>query len=57
MKNLKRIRSLRINNYLEEHGLYPVYEEYDECYYERTSQLLLLLDKFHVKYSCIPNKL
>ena len=57
MKNLKRIRNLHINNYLEEHGLYPIYEEYEYCYYERTPLLLSLLDKFHVKYSCIPNKL
>ena len=54
---MKKIQNLNIINFLEENGIYPVKEDFFFAYYRETPQLFLLLDKYFIKYICIPNKL
>lgn len=54
---LKRISNKHINDYLEENGYLPKYENGNECWYKATPKLISLLDSYHIRYICIPNKL
>lgn len=54
---MKKIRNKHIQDYLEEHGYLPKYENGNECWYESTPQFVSLLDSYFIQYICIPNKL
>lgn len=56
-QRMKKITNKHINNFLEEHGCLPIYENGNECWYESTPLFVSLLDRYHIEYICIPNKL
>lgn len=55
---MKKIRNTHINNFLEEYGCYPEYEDVcGACYYKPTRKFFSLLDKYFIRYTAIPNRL
>lgn len=52
----KKISNKNIQLFLEENGIYPVKEDYEAAYYKRNPQLFSLLDRYFIRYICIPNK-
>lgn len=49
MMKLIRVVSRLKQNFIEEHGIEPIYEEFNIAWYERTDKLLLLLDKCMIR--------
>ena len=54
---MKKVISVRMQNYLAANGVFPVYEENEAAFYKKTPQLFLLLERYTINYICIPNKL
>lgn len=51
------IKNRRIQNFLQENGIEPIYVYYDGLSkYITTTHLLSLLDYYTIKHICIPNK-
>ena len=50
IKNIKQI------DFLWENGLQPLYESCGVAYYKSGKQLRLLLDRYFIIHSCIPNR-
>ena len=50
IKNYKQI------DFLWDNGILPLYENYGVAYYKTSKQLHLLLDRYYIIHSCIPNK-
>ena len=50
IKNYKQI------DFLWENGLKPLYEKNGAAYYKTSKQLHLLMDRYFIIYSCIPNR-
>lgn len=54
---LYRIISNHKKNYMDSHGVYPVYEAGEAAYYKRSPRFLSLLEKYEITYRCIPNRI
>ena len=54
--NMKIIRNRQIQDYLEENECLAAIIDGRDYYYIPTKQLSLLLEKYYIKYTCIPNK-
>lgn len=50
------IKNINQIDFLWENGIKPIYERYGVAYYKTSKQLHTLLDRYFIKYSCIPNK-
>lgn len=52
------ITNRHLNNFLEEHGLYPKYEDdrYDIAWYERNHTLYSLLEDYNIRHNYFKNK-
>lgn len=50
------IKSIRIIDFLEENGCYPVYEDCGHAFYRTSARLSELLDRYYIIYYCIPNR-
>ena len=48
MSKYKLIKSVKISNYLQENGIYPIREFPDGDLYKNTKKLLSLLDRFEI---------
>lgn len=54
---LERVSNIHIQDYLYENGLEPVKEDLlGVAFYKPCRKFYLLLDKYYIKYTCIPNK-
>ena len=54
----KRVNNVNKQEYLELHQIFPMYvDTYGNTYYKTTKQLIEVLDRYDIKYICIPNKL
>lgn len=53
---MKRISNTNIQNFLEENGVYPKYEEYGVAYYKPTRKFFSLLDSYFIKYNIFHSK-
>lgn len=51
-----RINSIPLQNYLGEHKVFPVYEEYGRAFYIKTKQLYELIESYKLQYFYFPNK-
>ena len=56
ISKLKKIRNDNIKNFLDENGIQPVKEDYENAYYKETPKLLSLLDTYFIRYICVPNR-
>lgn len=54
---MKKVKNIRIINYLEEHGQFPEYEIDGVAYYKLTAALISLLDDYDIQFHCFPNRL
>lgn len=54
---MARISSKRMRDFLEENGVYAVYEVGEVGYYRRSRKLSSLLDTYYIRTVLIPNKL
>lgn len=45
---LVKITNRQRQNFLDKHGVYPVYEEQEAAYYKRTKELIRLLEEVQV---------
>lgn len=52
-----KIHSVRMINFLMEHGEEPVYECEYYAKFRRSDRLYELLDLYYIKYTCIPNRI
>lgn len=50
------VHEVRLINFLWERGITPDYEIGNTALYRRTKRLNELLDKYYIRYVCIPNK-
>ena len=50
------IKSINQVDFLWENGIKPLYERYGVAYYKSSKQLHLLLDRYFIIHSCIPNR-
>lgn len=50
------IKNINQIDYLWENGLKPLYEYGGVAYYKTSKQLRLLLDRYFIIHSCIPNR-
>ena len=53
---MRAIKSYRQVDFLWENGIKPLYERFGVAYYKTSKQLNLLLDRYFIIHSCIPNK-
>ena len=52
----KILKNIKLQNYLEQNGIYPVGEWDDEAMYEITPQYLSLLDSYYIQYHIVGRK-
>ena len=53
---MRAIKNTRIVDYLWMNGIKPTYERYGVAYYKCSKQLQLLMDRYYIEFTCIPNK-
>lgn len=58
-KDIKIVYSVRMQNYLESHGVQPIWEDDQRqiAAYRRTPTFLSLLERYTIEKDMIPNKL
>ena len=56
-KKTIKINNIRIQNYLGERGIKPLYEDYkgEAAVYERSKELTLLLERYDIGYCAVCN--
>lgn len=54
---LVRITNRHLQNYIEERGIEPVYEEYNVAYYRRSQKLREIMESFEIEFVGFRNKL
>lgn len=49
--------NIKLQNYLEENGIYPLREYGKTAYYKKSKQLYSILDRYYIEKILIRNKL
>jgi hypothetical protein len=53
---MRAIKNINQIDFLWDNGVKPLYERFGVAYYKSNKELRLLLDRYFIIHSCIPNR-